>query len=135
MEEKMRHLDMIQAVITRMATNSFMLKGWAVTLIAGVFVLSSKDSNPLFFLIAYIPIVLFWFLDSYYLQLERKFRVLYKQIGSRDEPDLTFDIKAPSSTNIDKTMYYQSLFSITEAWFYIPTALLVAVVIIISNTN
>ena len=131
----MRHLDMIQAVITRMATNSFMLKGWAVTLIAGVFVLSSKDSNPLFFLIAYIPIVLFWFLDSYYLQLERKFRVLYKQIGSRDEPDLTFDIKAPSSTNIDKTMYYQSLFSITEAWFYIPTALLVAVVIIISNTN
>jgi len=133
LEAKTRHLEMIQAVITRMASNSFMLKGWAVTLVAGVFVLASKDSNPLYFLIAYIPIILFWFLDSYFLQLERKFRVLYKHVGNLDNPDLTFNIKAPDSCADEKTMYLQSLISGTEAWFYIPTALLVAAVVAITN--
>ena len=133
MEEKIRHLEMIQAVITRMAANSFMLKGWAVTLVAGVFVLSSKDSNPLYFLIAYIPIILFWFLDSYYLQLERKFRIFYKHVGNHNEQDLKFCIKAPDSSDADKTMYFQSFFSVTVAGFYAPMALLVATVVVISN--
>ena len=59
-EVKIRHLEMIEAVITRMANNSFMIKGWAVTLVAGVFVLSAKDANQGFFMAAYIPIILFW---------------------------------------------------------------------------
>jgi len=84
---------MIQAVISRMANNSFMLKGWAVTLVAGVFALSAKDANQMYFLIAYIPIVLFWFLDSYYLQLERKFRVLYNKVRKRERiPELPTEI-------------------------------------------
>ena len=67
MEKKMQHLQMIQDVITRMASNSFMLKGWAVTLIAGIFALASKDTNKLYFIIVYIPVIAFWALDSYYL--------------------------------------------------------------------
>ena len=57
MEKKMQHLQMIQDVITRMASNSFMLKGWAVTLIAGIFALASKDTNKLYFIIVYIPVI------------------------------------------------------------------------------
>ena len=34
MEKKIKHLEMIQGVINRMAGNSFALKGWSVTLIA-----------------------------------------------------------------------------------------------------
>jgi hypothetical protein len=132
-EIKIRHLEMIQAVITRMASNSFMLKGWAVTLIAGVFVLASRDSNPVYFLIAYIPVVLFWFLDSYYLQLERKFRVHYKDVSNQKEPDLSFSMKIPGSCSTDKTLYHQSFFSISEIGFYLPTAILVAGVVLISN--
>ena len=48
MEMKLKHLEFIQGIITRMANNSFMLKGWAVTLVAGIFALSSKDSDQLF---------------------------------------------------------------------------------------
>ena len=110
-----------------------MLKGWAVTLVAGVFVLAVKDSNPLYFLIAYIPVALFWFLDSYYLQLERKFHVLYKRVGSCEKPDLTFCIKTPDPCSKDKTMHCQSLFSITEVWFYVPVALLIAFVVVRAN--
>jgi len=130
---KIKHLEMVQAVINRMASNSFMLKGWAVTLVAGVFVLASKDSNKIFFLIAYIPIVMFWFLDSYYLRLERQYRALYNSIRVEQSEDNTDFNLSPPPTNVnDKTVLHQSLLSPTELGFYLPFALLVAVVIVIS---
>ncbi|MCL2311678.1 MAG: hypothetical protein FWC41_04190 [Firmicutes bacterium] len=135
MEEKIRHLEMIQGVITRMATNSFMLKGWAVTLVAGIFVLAAKDATLVYFLIAFIPIILFWFLDSYYLQLERKYRILYKKIGKQDEPDLTFAMQPPSSCQEDKTMYLQSFLSLTECAFYGSFVILVSIAMVIISVN
>lgn len=59
MESKIKHLEMIQGIINRMASNSFYLKGWAVTLVAGIFAISAKDSEKTFFLISYIPILIF----------------------------------------------------------------------------
>ena len=50
---KLKHLEFIQGIITRMANNSFMLKGWAVTLVAGIFALSSKDSDQLYSCLLY----------------------------------------------------------------------------------
>ena len=38
-EEFLKHLDMVQAIIARLSTNSFALRGWSVTLIAGLFAL------------------------------------------------------------------------------------------------
>lgn len=60
-ENKLKHLEMIQGIINRMASNSFALKGWAVTLVAGIFALASKDTDKIYFLIAYVPIVVFGF--------------------------------------------------------------------------
>ena len=80
MDNKVNHLEMIQGVISRMASNSFALKGWAVTLVAGIFALSSKDADKLYFLVAYIPIVVFWGLDAYYLLQERLYRALYNSV-------------------------------------------------------
>ena len=37
MDAKLKHLEMIQGVINRMANCSFLLKGWSVTLIAALF--------------------------------------------------------------------------------------------------
>ena len=79
-ENKKLHMEMIQSIISRMANNSFMLKGWAVTLVAGIFALSSKEAEQSYFLIAYIPIIIFWGLDAYYLRLERLYRNLYNKV-------------------------------------------------------
>lgn len=49
MERKINHLGMIQGVINRMASNSFALKGWAVTLVVGIFVLAGKDADKRYF--------------------------------------------------------------------------------------
>src|SRR4051794_37598188 len=70
-------LKMIQAIITRLAGNSFLIKGWTVTLVAGLSALAKSDANQDFAWIACGVIVVFGFLDAYYLALERKFRDLY----------------------------------------------------------
>jgi len=129
-DNKVKYLEMIQSIITRMASNSFMLKGWAITLVAGTFALLTRDSERLFFLIAYIPIILFWFLDSYYLQLERKYRELYNNSIQLPPDSIDFNLKITKKCNWQKkTYYFQSLFSITEFWFYFPSAILISIVI------
>ena len=42
--------------MTKRPRNSFALKGWAATLIAGIFVLVGKDTDKMYFLVAYMPI-------------------------------------------------------------------------------
>ena len=131
MEKKNLYLQMIQGIVNRMASNSFMLKGWAVTLIAGIFALASKDSDKMYFLIAYIPIIIFWGLDAYYLMQERLFRNLFD--GVRCINDSEIDFSMDTSEYTDKTTHYVScILSATELWFYLPLALLSAAIIILT---
>ena len=67
------HLTMMQGVISRMAENSRSCKVWCVTLVAAVLVLVARTGEPQHALIAWGPALLFLFLDSYYLALERAF--------------------------------------------------------------
>ena len=68
-----KHLEIMQGVITRMAENSRACKVWCVTLVAAVLVLVARTESAEHALIALIPTLLFLFLDSYYLALERAF--------------------------------------------------------------
>ena len=130
MENKLRHLEMIQNIIGRMANNSFLLKGWTVTLVAGIFAISSKETDKIYFLIAYIPVFVFWGLDSYYLLQERLYRSLYDTIRDMDEKDIDFSLKATSKDFLsDKNCYCNCVFSKTELWFYLPLALTILLVV------
>ena len=133
-DAKMQHLQMIQDTISRMAGNSFLLKGWAVTLIAGIFALSSNDADKLYFLVAYIPILVFWWLDSYYLCQERKYRKLYDYVRIQDNAQVDFSMNASvNDVQDEKLTYLNCVFSVTELWFYFPLALLSAVIIIVTH--
>src|SRR5947209_16014228 len=59
MESKLQHLAFIQSVIDRMSKNSFLLKGWGVTLVSALFALAAKDANKQYILLAYFPIITF----------------------------------------------------------------------------
>lgn len=76
-EDQRKHLELLQVTITRMAVNSFLIKGWSVTLVAALFALAAKDSERSFAIVSYFPCILFWCLDAYYLAQERKFRSLF----------------------------------------------------------
>jgi hypothetical protein len=123
MNNKLKHLEMVQEIINRMASNSFMLKGWAVTLIVGAFALIGKDSDKdkSYYFIAYIPIVVFWFLDAYYLLQERLYRSLYEKICKTDERNIDFSLLATSKEFIShRNKFLNCLFSITEFGYYFP---------------
>jgi hypothetical protein len=86
-DDKLKHLEFIQNVITRMNTNSFQIKGWTVTIVSALLAIYASSKNKYFILAAIFPNVIFWFLDSYYLQQERKFRGLYNDVaGIFDNP-------------------------------------------------
>ena len=81
-DEMIAHLPLIQGVINRMGNNSFLIKGWTVTLVAAIFALAAAGTNQKFIFIALVPIVVFWFLDSYYLKQEKLYRELYNDIAT-----------------------------------------------------
>ena len=130
MEKKLKHLEMIQNIINRMANNSFLLKGWSVTLVAGIFALSNKEADKIYFLVAYIPVLVFWGLDSYYLFQERLYRSLFDKIRGEDENAIDFSLKASlSDFSSEKNGYWNCVCSKTELWFYLPLALTILLVI------
>ena len=130
----MQHLQMIQDIITRMASNSFMLKGWAVTLVAGIFALSSKDADHLYFIIAYVPVLVFFVLYSYYLLQERLYRSLYEKVRLTEDDKIDFSLKATKQEFGGKKNNIWSCFgSKTELWFYFPLAVACTVIVIITN--
>jgi len=64
-EYMLKEVDLIQNIIKRMASNSFMIKGWTITLAVATLLLKDDNSK---ILIAYIPLIAFWYLDSYFLR-------------------------------------------------------------------
>lgn len=96
MEAKIKHLEFIQATINRMAGNSFLLKGWAVTLVGALFALTFKEVDPLYLIISLVVLVLFWRLDSYYLSRERLFIKLYEQVSVSTTDSTNFSMSTKS---------------------------------------
>lgn len=117
MDEKIKHLEFAQAVITRMAANSFWLKGWAVTLVSAILALAAKDGNARMLPVAVLPIVVFWFLDAYFLRQERLYRKLYDSIRLKSPEGVDFSLDAARFAP-EVSSYAGVMFSITLRWFY-----------------
>ena len=131
MDNKIKHLEMIESVVQRMADNSFKLKEWTVAMVGIIGALSAQGTDKRFFLLVSIPMLAFWFLDSLYLQLERKYRELYNYVREKqEESDFSMDISKFSSEN-NTLRYIDCLFSKTEAGFYIPIGIVIIILAVI----
>lgn len=119
MENKQKHLEFIQAVVNRMAGNSFLLKGWAVTLVAALFALSAKDTNHTYVFIAYFPVIIFWILDGYFLSQERLFIDLYNHVRKLDGKEIDFSMDTRKYKKNKRNGWVRSMFSPTFLWFYL----------------
>lgn len=93
MEQREKHLEFIQGVINRMGQNSFLIKGWTITLVSALFALAVKDSNIKFVIVAYFPTIVFWVLDGYFLYQERLFRKLYDITRNKKSVDYSMNTK------------------------------------------
>lgn len=101
-EGKVEYLQMIQENISRMSTSSAIFKGFAATIVAGVSALSFSDVNKWVLLLSFVPIVCFAYLDTYYLQLEKRFRFLYEQVRKSNHP-IDFNLEPPEVESIQDT--------------------------------
>jgi len=117
MEAKLKHLEFLQNVITRMNSNSFLIKGWTITLVAALFALASKDANVNYVLVSYIVIPIFWILDGFYISQERQYQDLYKEVASKAESDIDFSMNASGYRKKDRTLI-AGVFSKTLILFY-----------------
>lgn len=132
MENKRKHLEFIQLVITRMNVNSFFLKGWSVTLIAALFAFAAKDSDINYVIITYISTPIFWLLDAYYLSLERQYRGLYNTVKDKEEKDIDFDMNAKQFEK-GKDTWLSSIFSVTLLFFYGGLTIITLIIMFIIN--
>jgi hypothetical protein len=79
------YLNILQGVISRMATNSSNCKSLCITLVSAIAVVITDKEKPTFAWIAFIPILLFFLLDAYYLGLEQGFRCAYNEFVKRTQ--------------------------------------------------
>lgn len=126
------HLQMYQAIIARMASNSGSVKTWCVTLVAALLVLISDAKLEASIYIVFVPIILFFALDVYYLVMEKRFRAAYnefvKRLHQKDEAvsnDL-FKIKPDKEVS---QLILKSITSIAIWPFYGLVSLLVIVLV------
>lgn len=76
-ERQLKYLEWIQSIIARQAANSFLLKGWSVTLLAGLFALSLQSNDRHLLWLACLPVLAFGLLDAYYLHQEKRYVALF----------------------------------------------------------
>ncbi len=116
---KTKHLELIQGIINRMAHNSFMLKGWTVTLVAALLALSSAVEGKItMILIGLLPATVFWVLDGYFLWQERLFRAVYNNVIKKQEDEIDFRMN-PQDFISGNNKWLQSIFSKTLLVFYL----------------
>lgn len=110
----------VQEIIKRMASNSFFIKGWTITVVfATLFLRFDKNNSLTNILVALFPLLLFWYLDAYFLQQEKLFREVHNWIRTNrlnsDEHLFDYD----PSRFLQKVESAASLMlSETLAWFY-----------------
>ena len=99
-------IKIIQDNIKRMSSNSFLIKGWVITLFSAM--LLFKDSERLTMLFLIIPISLFWILDAYFLKQERLFRELYKWVinNRRKTDDHLFELSTGRFESSVKSIFH-----------------------------
>lgn len=116
-DDKKKHLEFILQIITRMGTNSFLLKGWTVTLSAALIALILKEQINFGAIIGLIAGYLFWLLDSYYLSLERKYRRLYDNVRVDDQKDFQYTLEIKDIKDKDCSMF-NAFISLNLLLFY-----------------
>jgi hypothetical protein len=131
-EEKRQHLEFIQNVITRMNTNSFQIKGIAITIVSALMAIYASTPKAIFIFLGIPPTLLFWFLDSYYLQQERKFRGVYNDVAGLkkviDVRPYEMPIQKYTKKISKQFSFWNVFFSKTIVWLYLSVIMFLLVV-------
>lgn len=95
-DDDRQYLQMMQSNIERMAANSANCKTWMVAFVTAFMALGSSIAVARYWLLlGIIPILLFWYLDTFYLHLERAMRNRNRNTFEQDMQVSALSIQFP----------------------------------------
>ena len=101
-EEIHKEIDLIQSCITRMAQNSFMVKGWFASIYAVILALLPEKINLFLLCTALVAVnLIFWYLDGFFLRTEKVYRKIYDwvlEVRPQNNRELMYQLN-PSKFN------------------------------------
>ncbi|MGY6648096.1 hypothetical protein [Wenyingzhuangia sp. IMCC45574] len=118
-----KEIDLVQNIISRMASNSFLLKAWLVSLVAILLALNKETivatNLNIFSVIIIIPVLIFWYLDAFFLHKEKCYIKLYEWIiNNRETSDqYKYDLNYKRFINEEKSIF-RIMLSETLVLFY-----------------
>ena len=135
-EEIHKEIDLIQSCITRMAQNSFMIKGWFVSIYAVILALLPEKVNMFLLCIALVAVnLIFWYLDGFFLRTEKVYRKIYDWVleeRPQNNRELMYQLN-PGKFN-GKIENVESIWKVmlskTLRWFYLIPLVIVIIVFI-----
>ena len=130
----MKELELIENIINRMASNSFLIKGWTVSLVLIAMLLSPNTINKL---LSLFPCIVFWYLDSYFLRLERCYRTLYNWVVENrpHTNEYFFNLNAKNRFSSEVDSIPNIMFSSSISPFYVVIILLIIFITILLLVN
>ena len=124
-DQEIKHLELIQSAVNRLAANSFQMKGWMLTIVSALLGFFAQSNNAKFALVAVLPVLVFWGLDAYYLQQERKFRGIYNDVVTPNKDRKVGLFEMPIKNYSDgKYSFGDVFFSQTVMLLYLPVVIL-----------
>jgi hypothetical protein len=124
-DAKLKHLEMIQSIVSRQAKNSFQAKSWAIVLLAGLAGLSRGSKTQILLICAGV-VVIFWLLDAYYLAKERLYRNFYERTSQ--EATVNMSLRPAKADHTAKTKWFRAVIAPVEVLPY--GAMAVAIIIV-----
>jgi len=142
-EGRIKHLELVQAVISRLGNDAFLMKGWALT-VAGAFLGFAVTAREVWLAVgSCFTTLIFWRLDAYFLRAERLFRKLYSRVRDGDEDIAPFFMNATapafakllSEDEKGELSLWEAFRSSSLWWFYFAILLAAAVVVLVLTLN
>lgn len=125
---RVKHLEMVQSIISRMASYGSSFKGYCITVVTAVCGFALTMHRPAVIMLAFLPLIAFAIADTQYLRTERRFRLLYDKIRADDWQTMpTFAISLESAP---KSSFWSAAFSWSILSFYTPLGIGVVIAII-----
>lgn len=119
-DERLKHLDYIQATIARQASHSFAVKGWALTVSAAIYAYTGSHLHWWNALVGLMPAIAFGWLDAFYLRQERLFRELYNgsSLASSSVPVFSMNTAPYADTSQYPMCAWSCVVRATTLWVF-----------------
>lgn len=125
-EMHIKHLEMLQNVISRMAGSSASIKNYCMTISAAIIGLATAIQKPEVLYYTIPLILIFGILDAHYLRLERAFRDQFNSVRKSDLSERPDFLISPSWTAGHRV--FSGIFSWSVWLFYGPVIIVFIVI-------